>query len=156
MIAYLDAHPKDFEEAINLAISNKQPYAWRAAWLLWSCMAVNDARIKGYIKKIIDSITAKNDGHQRELLKILLEMEIKEEYEGLLFNLCVSVWETINKKPSVRLTAFKMLVKIAKKHPELSHEIIFLTQNHYLDSLSPAVKKAVSKMKKEFTLQMNN
>lgn len=152
MIYYMDEHPEDFEGAIKLAISNKQPYSWRAAWLLWSCMEENDQRIQGFIKKIINTITTKNDDHQRELLKILLQMELNEKYEGFLFNVCVTVWEKINKKPSVRLTAFKIIVKIAKKHPDLYHEIIFLTQNQYLDSLSPVVKRSVSKMIKEFTL----
>jgi hypothetical protein len=36
LISYLSAHPEYFEEAITLAISDKQPYSWRAAWLLWS------------------------------------------------------------------------------------------------------------------------
>jgi len=152
MISFMDAHPEYFEEAIELAISNKQPYSWRAAWLLWSCMEENDKRIQGYIKNIINTITTKKDGHQRELLKILLKMELNEEHEGYLFNVCVAVWENINKKPSVRFTAFKFIIKIVKKHPDLSNEITFLTQNQYLDSLSPAVKSSISKMIKEFIL----
>ncbi len=152
MISFMDSHPEYFEEAIELAVSNKQPYSWRAAWLLWSCMEENDRRIHGYIKKIINSITDKNDGHQRELLKILLNMELDEEYEGFLFNVCMTVWEAINKKPSVRHTAFKIILKIAKRHPDLSNEIDFLTQNQYLDSLSPGVKRSIFRMKKEFAL----
>ena len=152
MISFMDAHPEDFEEAIELAISNKQPYSWREAWLLWSCMEENDQRIQRHIKNIINTLTTKNDDHQRELLKILLQMELNEEYEGFLFNVCVTVWERINKKPSVRLTAFKIILKIAKKHPDLSHEISFLTQNQYLDLLSPVAKRSISKMIKEFTL----
>jgi hypothetical protein len=152
MISYMESHPEDFEEAIKLAVLNKQPYSWRAAWLLWSCMKENDQRILRYVRKIIHTLTTKSDDHQRELLKILLMMELNEEYEGFLFNVCLTVWEKINKKPSVRLTAFKILLKIAKKHPDLSHEIIFLTQDQYLDSLSPAVKRSISKMIKELTL----
>ena len=88
----------------------------------------------------------------KEVRKRHKHMGGKKEYEGFLFNVCLTVWEKINKKPSVRLTAFKIIVKIAKRHPDLSHEIIFLTQNQYLDSLSPAVKRSISKMIKEFTL----
>lgn len=153
MIAWMDAHPEDFEEAIKLAVSNKQPYSWRAAWLLWSCMEKNDQRIQGYVKSIIDTLPARNDNQQRELLIILNQMEINEELEGLLFNHCISIWEKINKKPSMRLTAFKIIVKIANKHPDLSREIIFLTQNQYLDSLSPAAYKSVIKMIKGLTLK---
>ena len=153
MISFMNSHPEYFEEAIKLAISDKQPYSWRAAWLLWSCMEENDERIQGYIKNIISTITAKEDGHQRELLKILLNMELNEEHEGYLFNECVSVWEKINKKPSVRFTAFKFIIKTAKKHPDLFNEIDFLIQDQYLDSLSPGVKRSVSKMVKEINLQ---
>ncbi|MCP3930044.1 MAG: hypothetical protein GY705_13200 [Bacteroidetes bacterium] len=150
MISYMDTHPEAFEEAVELAISNKQPYSWRAAWLLWSCLEENDQRIQAHIGKIINVILGKKDGHQRELLKILLLMELDEEYEGFLFDICMTVWETINKRPSVRFTAFKVILKIAKKHPELSNEISFLTQDHYLDSLSSGVKRSISRMIKEF------
>lgn len=153
MISYLNAHPEDFEEAIILAISNKQPYSWRAAWLLWSCMEQNDPRILGHIKNIISTLTSKNDDHQRELLKIILQMELNEEQEGFLYNVCVPVWEKISKKPSVRLTAFKIIVKIANKYPDLSHDISFLTQDQYLDSLSPAAKKSISTLITDFTLK---
>ncbi len=150
MISYMATHPEDFEEAIKLAVSDKQPYSWRAAWLLWSCMKENDQRIQAYVENIINTLTTKNDDHQRELLKILLLMELNEAHEGFLFNVCLGIWEKINKKPSVRFTAFKFIVKIAKKHPDLYYEIVFLTQDQYMDSLSSAVKKSISKMIKVF------
>ena len=153
MISYLATHPEDFEEVIKLAIADKQPYSWRAAWLLWSCMENNDHRIQGYLKRIINTISNKNDDQQRELLIILQKMEISVELEGSLFNHCVTVWEKIGKKPSVRYNAFKIIVKIAKKHPDLSHEIGFLIQDQYMESLSPTVKKSISKMIKEITLR---
>ena len=150
MIAYMATHQEDFKEAIQLAISDKQPYSWRAAWLLWSCMEENDQRIQRYIKNIISTISTKNDDHQRELFKILHQMELSEEYEGILFNVCLNVWKKINTKPSVRFNAFKIIVKIAQKHPDLSRELVFITQNQYMISLSPTVKKSISKMIKEF------
>ena len=53
MISFMETHPEVFEEAIQLAISDKQPYSWRAAFLLWSCMEKNDKRIQKYIGKIV-------------------------------------------------------------------------------------------------------
>jgi hypothetical protein len=149
MISYLASHPEDFEEVVKLAITDKQPYSWRAAWLLWSCMEDNDQRIQKYLKRIITTISDKNDDQQRELLIILQKMEISKELEGSLFNHCVTVWERIGKKPSFRYNAFKIIAKIAKKHPDLSDEIAFLIQDQYLESLSPTVKKSISKMIKK-------
>jgi hypothetical protein len=150
MISFLHSHPECFKEAIELALADKQPFSWRAAWLLWSCLEENDRRLHIYIKRIINNITTKQDGHQRELLKILLIMDLNEEHEGLLFNVCVDIWESINKRPSVRFTAFKVILKIAKKYPEIAKEISFLTQNHLMESLSPGVKRSISRMIKEF------
>ena len=152
MISFMENHPEFFEEAIELAITDKQPYSWRAAWLLWSCMEDNDKRIQKYIKKIVDTLDTKDDGHQRELIKILLKMDIKEEFEGILFDHCVDIWEQINKTPSVRVNALKFIIKIAKKHPELAKEIAFLTEDHYLKSLSHGAKHSVSKLMKKLTL----
>jgi hypothetical protein len=149
MIAYLNSHPEDFEEAITLAISDKQPYGWRSAWLLWSCMEENDRRIKGYVKKIIYTISTKGDGHQRELLKILQLMELDEENEGVLLNVCVNLWKKTNGRPSVRYTAFMFMNKMAAKYPDLSHEIGLLTEDQYLDTLSPGIKLAVKRIIKK-------
>jgi hypothetical protein len=152
MISFMENHPGFFEEAIELAVSDKQPYAWRAAWLLWSCMEENDKRIQKYIKSMVDTLETKENGHQRELLKILYQMDLKEEHEGMLFDICMDIWEQINKAPSVRFNALKFIIKIAKKHPELAKEISFLTEDRYMESLSPAVKKSIKRMMKDLSV----
>jgi len=149
MIAYMEAHPEAYEGAVKLGVSDKQPFAWRAAWLLWSCMEENDERIKPYIKDIVNVVKSKNDGHQRELLKILLLMDIDKKYEGILFDLCLNVWEEITKSPSVRMTAFKFILKLVKKHPELAKEISFLLEDRYLETLSPGVRHSILRMMEE-------
>ena len=152
MISFMNAHPEFFDQAIKLAISDKQPYAWRAAWLLWSCMEENDNRIQKYIDSIVKSLKDKDDGHQRELLKILYRMKPKEKHDGILLNHCIDIWQQIDKTPSVRFNALNFIIKIVKKHPDLSREITFLIQDQYLETLSPGVKKSISRMMRELTL----
>jgi hypothetical protein len=77
------------------------------------------------------------------LLKVLLKMELNEEFEGIIFNFCLETWEKINKQPSVRFTAFQFILKTAQNHPDLTKELIFLTQNQYLDTLSPGIKDSI-------------
>ena len=149
MISYMNSNPQEFEEAINLALSDRQPYSWRAAWLLCSCLEKNDSRIINYVKEILNVILEKNDNIQREFLKILYFMDLEDEYEGILFNICITIWEMTYKQPSVRYNAFRIIVKSAKKHPELANEVKYLTQEQYLDSLSPGAQRSVIKMLNE-------
>ncbi len=146
LISFLKANPEFFDEAIQLAISDKQPYSWRAAFLLWGCMDENDRRVRKHISAIVNSINGKKDGHQRELLKILSKMKIDEKYEARLFDLSLNLWENINKKPSIRVTALKFIIKIAQKHPELMNEIVVLMQDQYLETLSPGIKNSIERM----------
>ncbi len=55
-------------------------------------------------------------------------MDIDEKYVCDLFDICMNIWEQINKSLSVRINALKLIIKIANKHPELKHEISFLVQ----------------------------
>jgi len=149
MISYVRKNPECFGELMDLSIADKHPYSWRAAWLVWSCMEKNDKRIRKYVKDIIKVLPERKDSQLRELLKILEQMEINEECEGLLFDHCVTVWLKIDKRPSVRFNAFKILVKITHKYPELAKEVLLLTRNQYMVSLSPCVNKSVNKMIKD-------
>ena len=152
MTAFLKKHPEQFEQVINTALTDKQPEAWRAAWLLNHCMKENDQRLKAHIKTITMIISTKQDGHQRELLKVLDIMELSEKHDGLLFDVCMTIWEAIHKSPSVRGTAFMHLIKIFQKYPELNNEIEYLTQSHYTATLSPGIKHSLNRIIEELKL----
>lgn len=109
-------------------------------------MEKNDRRVQKYLDRIIDTLPSKSDGHARELLMILQQMELEDEQEGKVFDICISIWEKIQKQPSVRLNAFKLMLMIVKKYPELLNEITFLTESQYTDTLSEGVKHSISKM----------
>ena len=151
MISFMEAHPEAYDEAAALAVSDNQPYSWRAAWLLWSCMKENDLRIKSHVNKFVKYIPYARNNQKRELLKMLLMMKLTDKQEGLLFDECIILWEDISMDPSIRITALKMLLKIARKYPELSREITLVTQGHYISTLSPGVKHSVNRLLKKLT-----
>ena len=145
-ITYMASHPDDFPELIELSISDKQPNSWRAAWLLSSCMNNNDQRVKSHIQNIIDILPDRQNSQQWSLLKVLQRIEIEPEYEGQLFDTCTIIWKNINNKPFTRFQAFKIMVAILKKYPDLSNEIKLLTDPYYTDNLSDNSRKSVFKL----------
>jgi len=149
-LSYITSHQEDFPELIELSISDKQPYSWRAAWLLSSCMDNNDQRVKRYLQKILDILPARENSQQWSLLKVLQRIEIEPEYEGQLFDTCTIIWKNINNKPFTRFQAFKIMVAILKKYPDLSNEIKLLTDPYYTDNLSDNSRKSVFKLMDKF------
>lgn len=133
-------------EAIQVALSKQQPQAWRATWILAHCTTKNDARIRPYLSDFIQNIINQKDGHQRETLKIIDKMILDEEQEGILFDICMSTWENISKSSSVRYLAFKFIYKTCHKYPELNGELTFISQDHYLETLSPGIQKIIKKI----------
>lgn len=146
LISFIELHQNYFPELLKLSSSDKQPYSWRASWLLWSCMDFNDKRIHKHIKKIIDILPNRPDNQQRELLMVLRRMEIDTKYDGLLFDSCTKIWEKINKNPSLRFNAFKIMLAISKKYPDLANEIKALTDTYYINNLTENVKKSIFKL----------
>jgi hypothetical protein len=148
MLVYLSEHPDCFEEAIQLLLSDKQPYAWRAAWLMRDAMAHNDERLQAHLPQLIGKLSGFKDGHQREVLALLYQMDISAEFEGLLFDQCAHIWEQIHKQPALRCYAFKMMLKIMAHYPEFEKEIAYFAQEQYMDSLSPGIKNSMQKLLK--------
>lgn len=145
MVAYVNSSPDAFEELIELSLSNNQPFAWRAAFILSSVMKKNDRRISNVIDEVINAIDGKPDGHKRELLKILLKLELNEEHEGQLVDICINLWKELNAKPTVRFYALRLLMNIAEKYPDLESEIKLLTTDLYMDSLTQGIRRVIEK-----------
>lgn len=143
MVEFMSNHPGSFDQAIKLALENEENLSWRAAWLVTGIMEKNDPRVKPFIQKIINVLPERDDGHQRELLKILLKMELDEDFESLLFDISVTLWEQVRKQSSVRYYAFQGMMKVVEKYPELKNEVLSLTQPHFVNALSPGVRKSV-------------
>jgi len=146
MVCMLSQDPACFAETIEIALANHPLISWRAAWVLYHTMQDGDARLQPFIPMLIEAIKGKSDGHQREILRILEKFDIPEEHEGVLFDTCMNIWEQVGKIPSVRVFAFRIIFRIAKKYPELTNEIKYITQPHYTETLSPGIRNSVERM----------
>ncbi len=146
MSAFLSEHPEIFDEAISLSLSDNKPLAWRAAWAIGGTFPENRDQLSPYIDDILEKLPFLEDGHQREFIKLLIQCNLTEDQQGFLFDSCVTIWEQVRKKPSVRYFAFQVMVSFTEKYPELTHEVLSLTQPQHINTLSPGVRKGVLKL----------
>jgi hypothetical protein len=148
LISHMKANAGDFGELVSLAVADKQPYSWRAAWLLWSCMEENDHRLRKHLGDIVNALRSRPDNQVRELLNVLRRMKLSERHEAPLFDACMTIWEATWKPPAVRGNAFIMMLRIAEKHPALKSELALLTEERYMETLTPGVRHSILKRMK--------
>lgn len=146
LVAHLCRYPDQIEAAIQLMLGAKQPQGWRATWILKSILKDNDPRLGGRIDELLAGLPIRPDGHQRELLHILLGYDLDDEQEGLVFETCLSLWTNIRKSPSVRYLALRHLAVLVKKYPELAQELELVSDSAYMESLSPGIRNACKRM----------
>ncbi|MCP4520643.1 MAG: hypothetical protein GY827_02935 [Cytophagales bacterium] len=147
LLSYIEENPQDYSTLVDIALSLDKRLTWRATWLLNLISSKKENRISPQnIQQFIDTLENPKDGYQREILKLLLKVEINEDQEGILFDTCLDLWQNIKKSPSVRITALQHIIHIIKKYPELTKDIKHLTQEEYIESLSTGIQSQARKL----------
>ncbi|MGB0346063.1 MAG: hypothetical protein ACPGGA_01185 [Balneolaceae bacterium] len=152
---FMNQFPEEFESIVVLTITDEKPICWRAAWVVQTFMEQDDERVQPYVDAILQIIPQKEDGHQRELLKILAQMNLNDDRESILYDECVAIWESVRKKPGTRYFAFQQMVKMVEKYPELMQEIHAVTQPQHINTLSPGVRQGVVKLIQQLNKDTN-
>lgn len=119
--------------------------SWIHAWQINHVKKTELIKIQKQVDKIISAIDSKNDGHQRELLKVLLKLNLTDDQLSLLWDICLRIWLDIQKQSSVRISAYKILVNTAKKFKPLSDELVRLTEEKHITSLSNGIRNSTYK-----------
>ena len=132
------------EDQLIHALRNDKD-SWIHAWQINHVKKTELIKIQEQVDKIISAIDGKNDGHQRELLKVLLKLNLTDDQLSLLWDICLRIWLDIQKQSSVRISAYKILVNTAKKYKPLSDELIRLTEDKHVSSLSNGIKNSTYK-----------
>lgn len=152
MIAYVSSEPGAYDEALQLALQQKQPYSWRSAWMIRSCSVPNDPRLKEYITPILQLLPKVHAGQQREFLTLLLNTTLNEDQEGLLYEFCINCWTDLQNQSGTRYKCFLFMLGMAKKYRDLKQEIKLVLDKDLIGTLSPGIKRAVVKRAGELEL----
>jgi len=120
--------------------------SWRYAWLCYHLFSPGDMQLRAALPQFIALLEFCPEGQQREILRILEREQLPETLSGTLFDQTCLIWEAVDKRPGVRILAFRILAKIARKYPDLGAEIKAYDQSHYTASLSPGIYHSFRKL----------
>ncbi|SDB93808.1 hypothetical protein [Williamwhitmania taraxaci] len=117
------------EELFELAISNRQPLAWRAAWTFSYLADCNSPIFERYIPRIINALLhISHHGQRGCFYRMLSHSKFKaEEYSELLdFSIDILLKPTI--RASHKFYCLDVLEKFAVQIPELRGELIMVVE----------------------------
>ena len=60
-ICLINSSDRRYEEAIELALSDEKPQAWRCAWILNHCSKNREPRLQPYLTDFLNVISEKED-----------------------------------------------------------------------------------------------
>jgi len=119
-----------FKSLLHLALHEKDPIAWRAAWVLDGSDELKSGLARKYISKIVEALPElESMGTLRSLLRMLTRYDIPENEQGLLIDLCFSYLVSELYPVAVKAHAMQIIYHHVLLYPELKNELIAVIED---------------------------
>lgn len=114
-----------FKTLLDLAISEGDPVAWRAAWILDGSDEGAPGLATDFVPFIVQSLPGlESNGTLRSLLRLLCRYDIREEEQGILIDLCFKYLVSELYPVAVKVHAMQIIYNHVLIYPELKDELI--------------------------------
>jgi hypothetical protein len=147
-VGLIGDNPEIFKKFLDFALSDKGPYAMRAARVVQLSSHHHPELVRPYLKEIIHKLPYfKNDGLRRGLFKILTErsLDLDEESFGILADTTFNCLNNPAEKPAMKVYSMEILFRISEFYPEIKPELISILEDQMPRS-TVAVKSAGKKL----------
>ena len=113
-----------FRSLLEMTLHEKDPLAWRAAWILDGSAEKHPELAVSHIHTIIRALPGiSSTGVIRSLLRMLCRYEIPEEDQGLLVDLCFGYMVSEPYPVAVKVHAMQIIYNHVLLYPELKEEL---------------------------------
>lgn len=138
--AYIIEQPNQLADLMACFFDHDLRICQRAAWPVCKLGIQKPHLLEPYMESMISNLAnPRHDAVVRNTVRVWAEMDIKEEYEGRIFDLCFEF--ICDPKAAVAIRAFSISVaaNIARKYPELAQELSLELKNQLIYETKPAV-----------------
>jgi len=116
---------RKFTVLLDLALNEKDPVAWRAAWILDGSDEQHPGLASGSISRIVNRLPeVKSAGAIRSLLRLLCRYPVDEGDQGILIDLCFGYMLSVLYPVAVKVHAMQIIYHHVLLYPELKDELI--------------------------------
>jgi hypothetical protein len=119
-----------FGALLDLALHDKDPVAWRAAWVLDGSDEQQAGLATKHLHKIVHALPAlESMGSLRSLLRLLSRHDIPEESQGMLIDLCFGYLVSELYPVAVKAHAMQIVYMHVLLYPELKEELVTVLED---------------------------
>jgi len=135
---------KDLLEAIS---TGERTHTMKAAWIIGTAAEKQDLIFaQKYSSTLLEFVLHKeNSGVVRELMKVLLAINLNEKEEGLYIDFCFKQLHRSDVDIAVKYNSNKAIEKALKKYPELKEEFVSILES-LLDNHTDAWKRYTTRL----------
>ena len=113
-----------FKSLLELSLYEKDPLAWRAAWILDGCDEKHPGQALPHLHEIIRQLPGiRSTGVIRSLLRMLSRYEIPGKDQGMLVDLCFGHMTSELYPVAIKVHAMQIIYNHVLLYPELKGEL---------------------------------
>jgi len=120
-----------FNQLFNLFLNDEYRVTQRAAWPMSYCAVAHPEFMEYNFDKLIQNLQKPliHNSVKRNSVRLLQSIEIPEQYEGAVMEICFGYVESPAEAVAIKAFALSVLGKFAKKYPEIIPEIKLLIED---------------------------
>jgi benzoyl-CoA reductase/2-hydroxyglutaryl-CoA dehydratase subunit BcrC/BadD/HgdB len=118
------SQPKKRAELIALALTDNQPMAWHACWVMNHSADKDKTLFQSAIPQLIEFLPkVTSESQRREILRTISKCEIPEDNEVAIYDYCLELMKSKKEAIGVKGIALLILKTLIKKYPDLHDEV---------------------------------
>ncbi len=118
------AQPAKRIELIDIALSDNQPMAWHACWVMNHAADKDKTIFSSAIPRLIEFLpNVTSESQKREILRTISKHIIPEDYEVQVYDYCLELMKSKNEAIGIKGHCLTILKKMIKKYPDLEDEV---------------------------------
>lgn len=131
IVSYVQDDEERFRQLFGLFRNGEPPIAQRSSWAVSHCVEKHPLLITPYYGEMVSYLQTPgiHDSIKRNILRIFQGMDIPQELEGRLSELCFGYLMDKKEAVAIRVFAMQVLANLSKKYPEIKNELKVLIED---------------------------
>lgn len=151
VVRFVGSDRKKFAALLSATCGNNLELAQRAAWALGHCEVRTQLLLHPHFEDIVDTLSkpASHPSVFRNILRLLQDYPVPENYKAPLFDICMHLLRTETEPVAVRVFAMSTAANIASDYKELKQELVLILRELMLHPQSAGLISRAKKVMRQ-------